>query len=347
MGGQAEDQSRLGGVGERSARHRRLLSLFDQHQGKGLEIGPLFDPVVHRPEADIRYVDVHSGPELKAYYSSHPGVPVEDIVDPDFVLIGPEGPRPLPEAIGGTACFDWVVASHVIEHVPDLVSWLEEVAAVLVDGGRLVLAVPDRRFSFDADRDPTTVGQILLARHLRDTIPSVRAIYDHYSRVVTIDAGQAWDGRRPTPSDRIHGQDYVEAQLRLATDQARYVDAHVWLFTPQSFVDQLGELAGLGLNCFAVEKVIPTAERELEFYAVLRRTPRDLDPAQQAEAIRASTMLSHLDARPLHDVAAGPAMVTGPGGGPLSGRELRVIAAKRSAMRRLHRALRRARVGRH
>lgn len=347
MGGQAGDQSRLGGVGERSARHQRLLALFDQHQGKGLEIGPLFDPVVHRPGADIRYVDVHSGPELKAYYSAHPDVPVEDIVDPDFVLIGPDGTRSLPEAVGGTACFDWVVASHVIEHVPDLISWLEEVAAVLVDGGRLVLAVPDRRFSFDADRDPTTVGQILLARRLRDTIPSVRAIYDHYSRVVTIDAGQAWDGRRPSARDRIHGQDYVQEQLRLATEEGRYVDAHVWLFTPQSFVDQLGELAGLGLHCFAVEQVIPTAERELEFYAVLRRTPRGVDPAQQSEANSTSAVPSDLDARPAHGDTAGSALATGLGGKPLSPRELRVIAAKRSTMQRLRRALGRVAAGRH
>src|SRR5690349_11546981 len=71
---------------QRSERHQRILGLFDQSRGRGLEIGPLFDPVVRRWDSDIRYVDVHPGAILKEFYATHPGVPVDDIVDPDFVL---------------------------------------------------------------------------------------------------------------------------------------------------------------------------------------------------------------------------------------------------------------------
>lgn len=318
---------------ERTIRHQRLLGLFDRSHGRGLEIGPLFDPVVRRWEADIRYVDVHTGDRLKEYYSTHPGVPVDEIVDPDFVLIGPDGPRTLPEVVRGADPFDWVIASHVIEHVPDLIGWLAEVAEILEDGGRLVLAVPDRRFSFDADRDPTTVGEMLLARHDQDKIPSVRAIYDHYSRVVTIDAADAWNGAPVGDADRIHDLEFVRSQLALAVDEGTYVDCHVWLFTPQSFVDQLGELARLDTISFVVDRIVPTAQLELEFYAVLRRIPRNLTSSARALRLAGGFDLRGLDEvhtpEPVADTHLGPRVER------LSPQELRLIRGKRAVTFRL------------
>jgi SAM-dependent methyltransferase len=316
---------------ERSMRHGRILSLFDWSAGRGLEIGPLFDPVVHRFECDVRYVDVHAGPQLKEYYATHPGVPVDDIVDPDFVLIGPEGTRTLVEAVEPAAPFDWIVASHVIEHVPNLIGWLSEVSEILTENGQLVLAVPDRRFSFDADRPPTTVGEMLLAERQGDKIPSVRAIYDHYSRVVTIDSADAWRGVRPGPGDRIHGRDYVREQLRLAVEDKVYVDCHVWLFTPQSFVDQLVELAALNLTDLVVKRVVPTAPGELEFYAVLQRVP-----GGRIGATTPGAELTGLDDRPTPPTD--PTGDANPSPPALSAREWRLIRAKRSAVERIRRA---------
>jgi SAM-dependent methyltransferase len=317
---------------QRSKRHQRILGLFDQSRGRGLEIGPLFDPVVRRWDGDIRYVDVHPGALLKEFYATHPGVPVDDIVDPDFVLIGPDGSRTLPEAVQGAEPFDWVIASHVIEHVPDILGWLSEVAEILVDDGQLILAVPDRRFSFDAARAPTTVGEILLAHHNRDQVPSVRAIYDHYHGVVSINAADAWRGHEPGVNERIHDLDFVRSQLDRAVNDGVYVDCHVWLFTPQSFVDQLAELARLDGIAFVVDKIMPTALDELEFYAVLRRLPRRLDAEQRATRLfmgLAHTGLDDTGFRPPEPAFLASDAVT------LSARELRLLHAKRSLMERI------------
>ena len=339
-----EGLGRRGGGRERTLRHQRMLSLFEQSEGRGLEIGPLFDPVVRRWESDVRYVDVHPGKVLKEYYATHPGVPVDEIVDPDFVLIGPEGVRTLPEAVRGAEPFDWVVASHVIEHVPDVIGWLSDVAEILVDEGRLVLAVPDRRFSFDAARVPTTVGEMLLASHHRDRIPSVRAIYDHYHGVVSINAADAWRGHEPGLGDRIHDLDYVRRQLELAVNDRVYVDCHVWLFTPQSFVDQLAELAGLDRIEFVVEKIIPTAVDELEFYVALRRLPRHLATEDRAVAFAAGFAHSGLDEDRVHEANAENLhpfrIAAAPGQPPLdvvsvSAREQQLLDAKRALMRRI------------
>jgi SAM-dependent methyltransferase len=334
---------------DRSLRHQRLLQLFDPSHGRGLEIGPLFDPVVRKSDGDVQYVDVHEVEKLREYYADHDGVPVEAIVEPDFVIIGPDGARSLPEAVSETAAFSWVVASHVIEHVPDVIGWLGEVATVLVDGGRLVLVVPDRRCCFDALRTPTTVGEMLLAHHQRDTRPSVRAVYDHFSRAVKIDSADAWAGRQPSHDDRIHTHDYVIGELRRSMESDEYIDCHVWLFTPQDFLDQITELASLDLIDFVVESIEPTPEAELEFYVVLRRIPRSAGAEERArqrtESVTTVDDRFGLATEEPREPAQQPHLTRM----PVSAKEARLIERKRAVLKvvrstawRVRKALRRS-----
>lgn len=245
-------------------------------EGPGLEVGPLNRPVALKSLCDVRYVDVFDADRIRHHYRDDPNVNVADIPDLDFCLHAPDGRiRSLPEAVEAAPTFAWVVASHVVEHVPDLVGWLAEIAEVITDDGRLVLAIPDRRYTFDVLRPATTVGQILQAHHQHDRTPSVRAVYDHFRSVVSAAAGDLWHGRVATEDDRMYDLDETLTQLRVARDEGKYVDAHVWLFTPSSFLEQLAELGRLGLIDFWVDEIVPTPALELEFYACLRRIPRD------------------------------------------------------------------------
>jgi SAM-dependent methyltransferase len=318
---------------QRLARYGRVHDLLAPECGSGLEVGPLYDPMVRRHEADVRYVDLHPVDLLREHYSNHPGVPLDDIVDPDFHLIGPDGTRSLPEAVQAAAPFDWVVASHVIEHVPDLIGWLDEVAQILVDDGRLVLAIPDRRFCFDAIREPTSIGEMLLAHRNGDRAPSVRAVYDHYSRAIILDPPAAWAGEPPNPAGRIHSQAYALERVR-RQQEGQYVDCHVWLFTPASFVEQLVELESLGQTSFIIDELIPCAPNELEFYARLRRVPRALDPAER-EAVRRTGIRTWVD----RELDRLPAPEPEPGR-LISDRELKAILVKRRLMIRLRRLFR-------
>lgn len=318
---------------ERSERHARLLHLLEPGKGYGLEVGPLLDPVVLRGETNVRYVDVHSAEVLREHYADHPGLSLEDIVDPDFTLIDADGlVRSLPEAVGGAAPFDWVLASHVIEHVPDVIGWLHEVADVLADRGRVVLAVPDRRFSFDAARPATTVGEMLLAHQRRDQMPSVRAIYDHYRCAVQLEARALWDGAVAGPEHRIHALDYVLDRMARA-ERGTYVDCHVWLFTPASFVTQMCELGELDQFPYAIEQIVPTAPNDLEFYVVLHRLDRDLDAAGRAAA-RARAIMTWTDDPPGAPAAHQPPPARA--AFPVSEREMRLIRLKRAMLAPLH-----------
>src|SRR5450631_855154 len=185
-------------------RNATLMKLVDVTKGPGLEIGPLHSPIVTEDMADVRYVDVFSRDELRANYANDPNVNLGDIPEIHFVLSGPEGLRRLPEVVGPAAPFAWVIASHVIEHVPDLIAWLAEIAEILDDGGQLLLVVPDRRFTFDILRPATTVGQMLQAHDLGETKPSVRAVFDLTRNAVKVSADEAWRGEVPGPDERMH-----------------------------------------------------------------------------------------------------------------------------------------------
>jgi SAM-dependent methyltransferase len=261
---------------ELSARQDLMWGMYDFSRGRGLEIGPLHSTIAPRTHADVRYVDVFDRDQLVANYANDPAVPCESIPEIDYPLFDGEKVRSIPEAIGDSERFDWVMASHVIEHVPDVIGWLDQIAEVTADGGDLVLAVPDRRYCFDLHRPGTTLGQMLQAHELGETVPSVRAVYDNKRGHASVHAPDIWNGNAVGYENRVHSLE----QVRGLVDRARageYIDSHVWLFTPGSFLEQIIELRALGLSEWKVHSLIPTRRNHLEFYAVLRRLPRGGD----------------------------------------------------------------------
>ncbi|MGY2874220.1 hypothetical protein ACVW00_001410 [Marmoricola sp. URHA0025 HA25] len=260
-----------------AARRAHFLSLADFATGHGLEIGPLDAGIADPDRHDVSYVDVFDTEGLRSHYAGDQNVIPELIPTIDFPLVQGGATRTLAEAAAAKAPYDWVIASHVIEHVPDYVGWLAEIAALTVDGGALILAVPDRRYSFDRHRPPTTVGQALEAHERRDARPSTRAVYDHFSSTVSVDTVALWRGDRPPAREPLAER---LADVRGKVERARageYVDCHVWMFTPESFVQQLVELRILGLSDWYVETLLPVSH-DLEFHVVLRRVPEGQKP---------------------------------------------------------------------
>ena len=148
-------------------RRARLLERIDVDNQRGLELGPLHNPLIERDGTQVLYVDHADTATLRRKYEGHD---VGEIVDVDVVW-----DRRLASALGDRAPVGYVVASHVIEHVPDLVGWLGELAEVLATGGALSLAIPDKRFCFDRRRAESRLGEVIEA-HLQARLrPSRRA----------------------------------------------------------------------------------------------------------------------------------------------------------------------------
>ncbi len=222
----------------------------------GLEFGPLHRPTIPRGHADVFYVDHEDQESLRRRNFEDLGHAVARIPAIDFVWA--DG-RTLLQTVKDRQ-FAWVLASHVAEHIPDLIGWLQQVDGVLEVGGRVSLALPHGERSFDSYR-PVANFQDLMAAHIaRLDRPSPLQVLNHllgeseYRRV---------DLKRPE-----HGAELVNAVVMARhAHQGAYIDVHCNVFTPASFVQCYAMVERCGLVRLKLDAVIET-DRD-EFYVRL------------------------------------------------------------------------------
>ena len=111
--------------------------LIGRHlRGRGIEIGALWKKFPVPQRATVWYVDRIDPAALYQEYSEVG----EKIIAPDIVADA----QALPIPDGG---LDFVIASHVLEHMPFPLAALCEWYRVLAPGGVLVLKIPDKRYT--------------------------------------------------------------------------------------------------------------------------------------------------------------------------------------------------------
>ena len=214
------------------SRSEKILKLIDNKSLLGLEIGPSYNPIAPKREGwNIEIVDHLSSEELREKYQAW-GVNIE-LIEPVDYIVGAEG---LYAAIGNNDCYDYIIASHVIEHMPDLIQFLIDCQNLLKINGILSLVVPDKRFCFDAMKPLTTTGQVLQAHIERRKRHSPGVIYDAYSLHANKSGSIVWPGNLDQ-SDLTFAHSVMEAKA-LMDDYVlhdKYVDVHAWQFEYASF----------------------------------------------------------------------------------------------------------------
>lgn len=250
----------VGGPQYLAARKRLLLSGLDVAQLRGLEIGALSSPLVEKNEGFVRYVDHASTSELATKYAGQ--IDARNIRNVDYVWS--TGQR-LSTVLQGET-FDYIVASHVIEHVPNLIGWVNQLSECLSPGGSICLAVPDKRFTFDIARPLSTVGEMIQAHLLKSEVPSIKQIWDNFTLARNVQNGP---DKRTAPY--LHSRS-AAWELVTAVQDGQYVDCHCWIFTPRSFVDAFEALVFHKLVSVAPTWMQTTIEGEHEFLVRLQKT---------------------------------------------------------------------------
>ncbi len=251
-------------------RRQRVLNLVVPHGRTGVEIGPLAQPILRKSDGDVLYADHLPTEELRRQYHGHPTLGpagIDGIVPVDIVL----GEGGLVQALGTRGPVDYVVASHVVEHVPDPISWLREIGEALHEGGVFCLIVPDKRFTFDHFRMPTTAGALVAAHLAALRKPPVSVVYEHFARTCPVEAGAVWRGEPVTAMPISGGPSEALSITASIAATGASVDVHCTVFTPASFARILAELIGLDLLPFECAALEPTRPREDEFFVLLRK----------------------------------------------------------------------------
>jgi len=229
---------------------------------KSVEIGALCRPLLKKPDFNVFYVDYANREFLVERYKNDPNVVLNEIVEVDGIW----GEQTLSEATKAFNPVDFIVASHVIEHVPNLIEWLKELASILKEGGKLALAIPDQRYTFDFLRRPTHVSDVLDSYFQKRRTPSAREVFDHLMNFCHVHPADAWANRYPLQDtgERLSWDQIQDLANSINQDNA-YHDVHCLIFTPISFVNLMIDLAKLQLHHFACDQFFDTQYGDIEF----------------------------------------------------------------------------------
>jgi hypothetical protein len=248
------------------SRMKKLLGDSASKNIQGLEIGALNNPALKRPESKVLYVDYTDRAGLIKHYADEPQINPQEIVEVDAIW----GENKLSECLPIDFGADLVVASHVIEHVPDILGWLNEISEVLNSSGELRLAIPDKRYTFDVLRRLTQLDDILDAFVTKPRKPKPLALLDYMIWHRQVNCDDIWLGE--VDLDKLAPVCTVpQALTRVvqALKQNEYYDAHVWVFTPKSFCSLMEVLSDEGLLRYECVSFYDTSPLQLEFFAGL------------------------------------------------------------------------------
>ncbi|WP_245475670.1 hypothetical protein [Mesorhizobium sp. M7A.F.Ca.US.006.01.1.1] len=227
-----------------------------------LEIGPFCNPQV--TGGNVRYFDVLDSQQLVAR-AEQIGYPIKAV--PQIHYTSPVGDLSVvPDR------FAAAISCHCIEHQPDLIHHLQQVANILDDGGRYYVIVPDKRYCFDHFIPESTIADFLDAHFSQRRTHSLASVIEHRALTVHNDCVRHWQGDHGTP---LQSSEIVN-RVRVAIEEYKqadggYVDVHAWQFTPDGFQRDIQALYELGYSPLRPSKVHATSRNRNEFTAILSR----------------------------------------------------------------------------
>ncbi len=242
-----------------------------------LEVGPSHNPLFPKKRGwNVEIIDRLDQEGLKEHYKND-GVDLDAIEYVDYVWNG----KSYVESIQKKNVYDYVIASHVVEHTTNLVGFLNDCSELLKENGRLRLVVPDRRYTFDHFRVVTGLGEVLNNYYNSDTLNSAGIVGEYMASVVSYKGKILWKKRLFPFANRfmdgninrykfIHSEDVALDWMNSVLKDGEYKDVHHYVFTTSSFEYLMYELRVMGLIDLEIEDRINFLGNE--FMVTLRKS---------------------------------------------------------------------------
>ncbi len=239
-----------------------------------LEFGPLIRPTAtKKTHPGIQFADVRSTEDIKKLYTSNEylrstglTVDIDSVVDIDYVV-----KDSYKKTFKNVEKFDVVILSHVIEHMPDIIEFFQDIKSVVKKTGRLVIIYPDARYCFDHFRNGTSFIDAYDVYTNKQS--SSKRVFDFVYNVVNEnDASLFWNDKKE--SDIIPKNEFSKAveAYEKSIDGELPDDTHFWPFSNYQLIKFLYDMDRAGLLDFDIEEFYPTPENHQECMVVL--TPK-------------------------------------------------------------------------
>jgi len=240
--------------------------------GPCLEIAPFHRPALRKGAYDVDYVDYTTTEDLRR--KAPAGVAPESVCEVDFIW---HPGRRLRDCIPAEKRYAFACASHVMEHVPNVLDWVQQILDVLEPGAVLQLALPEKDGCFDVFRRTTDFADLLQAWVLEVRMPTVGQIYDFLSHNVAVPAD---DPDAPATARPFGPEPVIENCTRYYSDEAAfhfamkhfeedtYMDTHCSVFTQESLVRAFATAQRLGI--LNIEITAPVSGWR-EFFVAFRK----------------------------------------------------------------------------
>lgn len=145
--------------------------------GNGIEIGAFEHPAPVPASCRTSYVDALTPEEAAVLF---PEIDSSALIRPDFVVdVNVDG-----LGVFEARQWDYVIACHVIEHLTNPGRFVGEMFRIVRPGGWVVIAAPDKRYTFDRARPETPVSA--LHRYFVEGRDVHAADYEDISRYVNV-----------------------------------------------------------------------------------------------------------------------------------------------------------------
>ncbi len=232
---------------------------------KGIEIGASIRPVVPKREGfDVVVVDYTTEDVLKDKFKDNPGTALIEAVD---VIWSGEPLETLPGLSAGR--YDYIVAAHLFEHLPNPLLFFEGCSKLLNKEGMVHLFIPDKRRCFDFTKQHLDVARVLQRYYNKCQKHDFETIFRAHNEHVICNDRCDW-GVLPINNIQFAGDALKALNIALeASKSQEYIDVHSNFVTPASFQLLLVELNYLGLTNLMVHGDI--ISDGCEFYVCLGR----------------------------------------------------------------------------
>jgi hypothetical protein len=265
--------------------HEARCRLARHLEGAGVELGPGHQPYPVPDGVTVRYVDRWTPEQNRELFPELVDIGADRFPRPDVVAnfdvdrLGPLADQSQ----------DFVICSHVLEHLAEPLGFVDEIHRVLRPGGVALILLPDRRATFDSRRASTPLAH-LVAEHAS----GVTEVDDEHLLEFLANAGEG-AAFLDIPGDP------AARSAAFAWHRRRSIHVHCW--TEEEFPEVVAHgIAELGhawqlVDALALADEVPQG---IEFGYVLRRSSLALARDQRAARFLRDWTTWYDDRRALH-----------------------------------------------